>query len=183
MKTMHVETPEQWRKWLADHHNSESEAWLVFHKHHTGRASITYEDAVCAALSFGWVDSLIKRLDDARYARKFTPRKPDSKWSDINRQRYARLKAGGQLAPAGLSRPPTKRTYGARPSLPATVPNYIQEALQKRPAAWRAFERLAPSHRRRYVGWIDFAKQHETKMRRLQEAIDLLTAGKKLGLK
>jgi len=183
MKTLELSTSAQWRNWLARHHGSEREVWLVFHKRHTGRASIAYEDAVDQALSFGWVDSLIKRLDDERYARKFTPRKPDSRWSDINRKRYARLKADGQLAPAGASRVPTERSYAARPSLPATVPRYIQEALQKYPEAARAFERLAQSHRRRYIGWVHFAKQQETRARRLREVIRVLTKGEKLGLK
>src|SRR6266566_695475 len=109
LRTLDVRTPEQWRKWLADHHDSQSEVWLVFHKRHTGRASIAYEDAVDEALCFGWVDSLIKRLDDERYARKFTPRKLDSRWSTVNRERYARLEASGRLTGAGLNRAPTDR--------------------------------------------------------------------------
>jgi uncharacterized protein YdeI (YjbR/CyaY-like superfamily) len=183
LKTLDARTPEQWRRWLAAHHDSESEVWLVFHRRHTGRASIAYEDALDEALCFGWVDSLIKRLDDGRYARKFTPRRADSIWSTANRKRYAQLKVSGRLMPAGLNRAPTDRRYDVRRPLPSRVPQYIQDALRKRPKAWRSFESLAPSHRRRYVAWIDFAKQQETKMRRLQEAIRLLAAGKKLGLK
>ena len=182
LKTLDVQTLEQWRSWLADHHGSESEVWLVFHKRHTGRTCIAYEDALDEALCFGWVDSLVKRLDDARYGRKFTPRKPDSKWSIVNRKRYAQLKANGRLMPAGLNRAPTDRSYAAPPS-PSTIPEYIQEALQRSPVAGRNFESLAPSYRRNYIGWIDSAKQQETKMKRLQEAIRLLAAGKKLGLK
>lgn len=183
VKTLDARTTEKWRRWLADHHDSESEVWLIFHKRHTGLASIGYDDAVDEALCFGWIDSLIKRFDDARYARKFTPRKPDSRWSTANRKRYARLKARGRLEPAGLSRAPTERSGDApRPSL-SKVPQYIQQALRKSPRAWTYFESLAPSYRRLFVGWIDSAKQQETKMRRLQEAIRLLEAGKKLGLK
>src|SRR5688572_24084529 len=183
MKTLDVATTEQWHSWLAAHHDSESEVWLVFHKRHTERASIPYEDAVAEALCFGWVDSLIKRLDDARYARKFTPRKPDSKWSAVNRKHYARLKASGRLKPPGLNRAPTDRSYDARPAAASTIPDYIQEALERNPAGWRNFQNLAPSYRRKYIGWIDSAKQQETKMRRLQQAIQLLAAGEKLGLK
>lgn len=183
MKTLDVRTPAKWRKWLTVHHDSESAVWLIFHKRHTGRTSIAYEDAVDEALCFGWIDSLIKRLDDERYARKFTPRKTDSRWSTINRQRYARLKASGRLKPAGLERPPNEHTWAATRSLPSQVPIYIQEELEKHPAALRQFERLAPSHRRRYIGWIDFARKQETKIRRLQEAIRLLASGKTLGLK
>ncbi len=151
---------------------NEAEVWLIFHKLHTGVGSIAYLDALDEALCFGWVDSLVKRLDEFRYARKFTPRKADSRWSTINRKRYAALKAAGRLKPSGVNRAPTDRSYGPRPprfQMPATVPRYIQAALRKQPAAWRYFERLAPSHRRRYIGWIESAKQEETKARRLQE--------------
>jgi uncharacterized protein YdeI (YjbR/CyaY-like superfamily) len=183
LKTLDARTPEEWRRWLADHHNSESEVWLVFHKRHTGRASIAYEEAVDEALCFGWVDSLIKRLDDARYARKFTPRKVDSKWSTGNRKRYAQLKASGRLMQAGLNRAPTDRSGDAPRPSPSKIPRYIQEALRNHPTAWSYFESLAPSYRRMCIGWIDSAKQQETKMRRLEEAIRLLAASKKLGLK
>lgn len=185
MKTFLARTPDQWRRWLVTHHDSESEVWLVFYKAHTGRRSIAYSDAIDEALCFGWVDSLVKRLDDARYALKFTPRKADSRWSAINRKRYAALKASGRLQPGGINRPPTDRTYGPRPrfQMPATLPPYIQAAFRKQPAAWRYFQAFAPSHRRRYVGWIETAKREETKARRLKEAIRLLAAGKPLGLK
>jgi uncharacterized protein YdeI (YjbR/CyaY-like superfamily) len=186
LKTVLARTVDEWREWLAEHHQSESEVWIIFHKRHTGVASIDYSDALDEALCFGWVDSLVKRLDDRRYARKFTPRRADSRWSTANRKRYAALKASGRLQRAGLERPPTDRTYGARPprlELPSRLPPYIQAALTKRPAARRTFEALPPSQRRRYVAWIDSARRDETKARRLKEAIRLLAAGKPLGLK
>ena len=183
LETLDARTREEWRSWLAEHHESESEVWLVFHKRHTARASIGYDDAVEQALCFGWIDSIIKRLDDACYARKFTPRKPDSKWSTANRKRYTQLQARGMLMPAGLNRAPTGRSGDApRPSR-SKVPPYIARALKRRPAAWNHFERLAPSYRRMYIAWIDSAKQEETKRRRLREAVGLLSAGKKLGLR
>lgn len=186
MKTFVAQTIDQWRKWLDEHHDSESEVWLIFYKLHTSKKSISYLDALDEALCFGWVDSLVKRLDESRYARKFTPRKPDSKWSTINRKRYAALKAAGRLKPGGINRPPTHRSYEARPApfqMPATIPGYIQTALKKKLMAWRFFEGLTPSQRRRYIGWIESAKRDETKDRRLQEAVRLLSAGKQLGLK
>ncbi len=183
LKTVDARSRQQWRKWLADHHKSESEVWLIFHKQHTGVPSIEYLDSVDEALCFGWVDSLIRRIDEARYARKFTPRRPDSKWSTANRNRYAELKATGRLMPGGLDRPPTNKSGDApRPSASA-LPTYIQDALKKSAAAQRFFESLAPSYRRLYIAWIDSAKQHATKLRRLHEAIRLLAAGKKLGMK
>ena len=183
MKTLDVRSCEEWRTWLAAHHASETEVWLVFHKRQTGRRSIAYDGAVDEALCFGWIDSLIKRLDDDRYARKFTPRKPDSRWSTANRKRYAQLKTSGRLTPAGLKRAPTDRSGDAPRPSPSKVPQYIQRALRSRPVAWKYFESLAPSYRRMYIAWIDSAKQQETKTRRLREAIGLLAAGKTLGLK
>src|SRR5688572_19242365 len=146
LKTLDVPSLEAWRKWLAEHHDSESEIWLVFHKVHTGRPTIAYKDALDEALCFGWIDSLIKRLDDDRYARKFTPRKADSRWSTVNRERYAALKASGRLMPAGLNRPPTAKSGDApRPTSSASeVPAYIRAAIRKHVAAWKFFEGLAP---------------------------------------
>lgn len=186
MKTLLVRTLDQWRDWLAKHHASESEVWLIFHKRHTGVTSIDYKDALDEALCFGWVDSLVKRVDDRRYARKFTPRRPNSRWSVVNRKRYAELKAEGRLKPPGIARAPTSRGYGPRPprlEMPSTLPAYIQAALRNHPTALRHFEALAPSQRRRYLAWIESAKREETKLRRLEQAIRLLAGGKALGLK
>jgi uncharacterized protein YdeI (YjbR/CyaY-like superfamily) len=186
MKTLLVRTLDQWRDWLGEHHASESEIWLIFYRKHSGAAAIDYKDALDEALCFGWVDSLVRRLDDRRYARKFTPRRPDSRWSAVNRKRYAELKAEGRLKPSGIDRAPSNRGYGpppARLGLPAKLPAYIQAALRKHPTALRHFEGLAPSQRRRYFAWIESAKREETKLRRLEEAIRLLAGGKVLGLK
>jgi uncharacterized protein YdeI (YjbR/CyaY-like superfamily) len=186
MKTFLAKSVANWRDWLAKHHECESEVWLVFHNKHSGVASIDYKDALDEALCFGWVDSLVKRLEDRRYARKFTPRRADSRWSDANRKRYAALKASGRLRPAGLNRAPTERSYSPKPvrlKMPSKLPPYIQTALRNHPRAMRYFEALALSQRRRYFAWIESAKHAETKARRLREAIRLLAAGKALGLK
>ncbi|HZN38187.1 MAG TPA: YdeI/OmpD-associated family protein [Planctomycetota bacterium] len=186
MKTLLVRTLDEWRDWLTEHHASVPEIWLIFHKQHTGVASIDYEDALDEALCFGWVDSLIKRLDDRRFARKFTPRRADSRWSGVNRKRYAELKAARRLKAPGIARPPTDRGCGPRPKrleMLSKLPAYIQTALQKHPAAMRHFDALPPEQRRRYYAWIESAKREETKLRRLAEAIRLLSSGKVLGLK
>ncbi len=172
-----------WRSWLNTYHDSHREIWLIFHKRHTGRTSLSYDDAVEEALCVGWIDSLIRRLDADRYARLFTPRKINSRWSTANRRRYADLQKRGLLAATGLQRAPTSRSGDApRPSVSA-LPPYIEEALKSVPRAWQYYNRLAPSYQRGYIGWIDSAKREETKERRLREALSLLASGKKLGLK
>lgn len=94
---LEVRSRQEWRKWLKEHHAATRAIWLVFHKRHTGKWTLSYDDAVEEALCYGWIDSITRRLDDARYARQFTPRNPDSRWSTINRRRYADLKARGLL--------------------------------------------------------------------------------------
>lgn len=182
LNTLDVESRQAWREWLQEHHRTECEIWLVFHKRHTTRESISYNDSVEEALCFGWIDSLVRRLDEDRYARKFTPRKPNSAWSTSNRQRYADLQARGLLAPAGLERPPTERSGdGPRSSVTDVLP-YIEEHLRANPPAWEQFKKLAPSHRRAYLAWIDSAKREETKARRLSKAVEMLAAGRKPGI-
>jgi uncharacterized protein YdeI (YjbR/CyaY-like superfamily) len=156
--------------------------WLVFHKSHTGVKSMSYEDTVREALCFGWIDSLIKRLDEDRYALKVTPRKLTSKWSALNRRRWQELKAADLLIPAGLATAPTENTYGPKPVIP-TLPGYIAKAIRANANAWAFFRKLPPRERRNFVVWIHTAKQQETRERRIRESIDLLAAGKKLGLK
>ena len=175
-------TREQWRKWLAKHHASSPGVWLVRHKQHTRVTSMPYEDLVREALCFGWIDSLVRRLDDDRFAIKVTPRKPTSKWSNINRKRWKELEGAGLLAAPGLAAAPTGNSYAARPAVP-TLPAYVAKAFKANPKAWQHFQALAPTYRRHFVVWIHIAKRPETREKRIRESIALLAAGKKLGLK
>jgi uncharacterized protein YdeI (YjbR/CyaY-like superfamily) len=182
LPTLDVRSRQRWRTWLKKHHAQSPGVWLVFYKDHTGVKSIPYDVSVREALCFGWVDSLVKRLDDERYARKFTPRTSTSKWSDSNRKRWAELAAAGLLAEAGMAAAPTDNSYTPRPSIP-DLPAYIAKALKSNPKAWRFFQELAPTYRRHFVGWIHIAKRTETREKRIRESIALLAAGKKLGLR
>ena len=182
LKTLRVRSRPQWRAWLEKHHASSPGVWFVFYKAHTGVKSLPYEDTVREALCFGWIDSLVQRLDDDRYVLKITPRQPTSKWSDINRKRWAELKAAGLLTSAGLAAAPTDNCYAPRPVIP-DLPVYIAKALKANCKAWEFFRELAPTYRRDFVVWIHTAKRAETRERRIRESIRLLAAGKKLGLK
>jgi uncharacterized protein YdeI (YjbR/CyaY-like superfamily) len=180
--TVDIRTRQQWRGWLARHHASSPGIWLVRHKPPSGVPSMPYEDMVREALCFGWIDSLIKRLDDDRYAIKVTPRRPASKWSDINRKRWHELEAAGRLEAAGLAAAPTARRYAPRPLVPE-LPSYVARALKTNPSAWHTFRALPPRQRRNFVVWIHTAKRPETRDRRIRESIQRLAAGKTLGLK
>ena len=115
LMTLQVRSRREWRAWLAKHHTSSPGVWLECYKDHTGVKSIPYDDMVREALCFGWIDSLVKRLDDDRYARKLTPRRTSSKWSDLNRKRWAELETAGLLTSAGLRAAPTTNTYAPKP--------------------------------------------------------------------
>ncbi len=148
--------------------HSESEVWLIFHKKHTGKPSVAYKDALDEALCYGWIDSLIKRIDDDRYARKFTPRKPDSNWSSINVKRYNELKAAKRLAPPGLERSPKGRPIvDGRPGQRAS-----RATSRRRSSRHEGVEVLRGASRRRtaalYISWIDSAKREETRQKRLR---------------
>jgi uncharacterized protein YdeI (YjbR/CyaY-like superfamily) len=184
LPTLDVPTRAGWRAWLAKNHAKVQEVWLVFYKPHTGKKTFTYHDALDEALCYGWIDSKIRRLDEDRYALRFVPRKPDSKWSDVNRKRYAELAARGLLAAPGIERGPTANRYRKRTKRYTDVPpEYIERAFKANARAWAFFESLAPSYRRYYIGWIDSAKREETKQKRLREAVQTLAAGRKLGMK
>jgi uncharacterized protein YdeI (YjbR/CyaY-like superfamily) len=182
LEVLETRTRRLWRAWLAKHHTSSPGIWLVFYKRHTGVASVAYEDAVREALCFGWIDSLVKRLDEKRYAIKVTPRKAGSKWSPSNRRRWAELKAAGLLAPAGLAASPTGNTYAPKPVIPV-LPIYIAKEIKANTEAWKFFRGLPAGERRQFVVWIHVAKRPETRERRIRTAVDLLASGQRLGLK
>jgi uncharacterized protein YdeI (YjbR/CyaY-like superfamily) len=182
LTTLDLRTRDQWRRWLAKHHASSPGIWLVRHKQHTGVASMSYEDLVREALCFGWIDSLVRRLDDERYAIKVTPRKPASRWSATNRRRWNELEAAGRLAAPGRAAAPTADSYAPHPPIPE-LPAYVAAAFKANPGAWRYFRSLAPTYRRHFVAWIHTARRPETRERRIRESVALLAAGRKLGLK
>jgi uncharacterized protein YdeI (YjbR/CyaY-like superfamily) len=182
MTTLHLTTRAAWRSWLAEHHDRETEIWLVYNKRHTGEPRVEYDDAVEEALCFGWIDSIVRTIDEDRYAQKFTPRKAKSKWSESNLKRFAKLVREGKMTGAGLAKAPPQDA-APLPAADDSVPGYIEAALRANDVAWINFTNLAPSYRRLYIRWIEDAKKEETRRKRLAEAVSLLEQNKKLGLK
>jgi uncharacterized protein YdeI (YjbR/CyaY-like superfamily) len=186
-KTLYVASREEWRAWLEDHHRSETEVWLIYYKKQSGRPRIPYDHAVEEAICFGWIDSIVKRMDDERFAQKFTPRRDASRWSALNKRRLRKLIRDGRMTEAGLATVDATaldEEPDAKPSARAMdLPRALKQALMANPKAWKNFQNLAPSYRRHYVGWIMQAKKEETRVRRLREAIGLLEQNRKLGLK
>lgn len=155
----------------------------------TGLPSIDYGASVEEALCFGWIDSLIKKIDDNRYARKFTPRKEESKWSDHNKKRVEKMIAAGRMTAHGMRLVEAAKKNGCwnrpeeRPILKFTIQPEFQEGLFQDSKAREVFDNLPASHQKQYLGWIEMAKRPETRRRRIEEALRMLAKGKKLGLK
>ena len=188
MKQVHVSTRGQWRNWLVEHHNREANGiWLVFYKKVTGRPSLEYDESVEEALCFGWIDSIIKRINDEKYCRKFTPRKDGSQWSNTNKKRVAKMIKEGRMTEAGWVKVEAAKSSGSweldpRPIITG-VPRDLSGALARNRKAKDCFEQLAPTYQKQFIGWIVTAKRPETRAKRLKESLALLTKGKKLGLK
>ncbi len=185
---LYVTSRDDWRAWLRKNYDTTKEVWLIYYKKQTGKPSVPYDDSVEEALCFGWIDSTIKKIDDEKFARKFTPRKAGSRWSEANKKRAKRMMKEGRMEEPGLAEIMEAKRGGewfkiAPVKKELVVPSYVKEALANNNKALENFNNLAKSYKRQYIGWIASAKREETRMRRLAEAIRLLEKNQKLGMK
>lgn len=173
----------EWRQWLTTHHASAPGVWLVYGKKASGLPSLGYAEAVEEALCFGWIDSHPRKLDADRTQLLFTPRKPRSGWSKVNKERLARLEAAGQLMPAGLAAIARARQNGAWESLDAAeaghIPADLAQALAANAAAQANFSAFSPSSRKMILTWVLGAKQPDTRARRVAETVRLAALNKR----
>ena len=177
-----VTSREEWRAWLTKHHQSETEVWLIYYKKHTGQPRISYDHAVEEALCFGWVDSIVKRIDDEKFAQKFTPRRDWTKWSALNKRRLRKLIREGRMTEAGLAKIDLvmlgEEAQAKQSTGDLDIPRFVKQALKSNAKAWENFRSLTPSRRRAYIHLIMDAKKEETRERRLREAVALLQQSK-----
>lgn len=188
MKQLYFKTSNDWRKWLKSNHDKENKVWLIFFKKKAGKPSIEYESAVEEALCYGWIDSIIKKLDDERYVRKFTPRRSNSRWSELNKKRVRKLMKQGHMTKSGAAKVTEAKKSGlweqsGQPEISFEIPREFESVLVKNKKAKMFFDQLAPAYQKQFIGWISVAKRQETKNRRVGESVALLEQGKKLGLK
>lgn len=175
-----------WRAWLVKHHAIAREIWLIYYKKHTGQPTVPYDDAVEEALCFGWIDGKVQRLDDERYMQRYTPRRKNSIWSLLNRDRAERMMAEGRITEAGLAAVAAAQKSGAWEAAyssrdPLGMPPELEAVLAADTQARAGFAALTPSDRLRYLYWITEAKRPETRQRRAKETARRLVAGSKPG--
>ena len=180
---LEVRTRAEWRRWLQRHHATSPGVWFVFHKAHTGRAGVRYDEAVEEALCFGWIDSVSHRLDDDRYLQKFTPRRPGSRWAESNLERVRRLEAAGLMTPAGLAHFTGAESRPALSPVSAAVPAELKRALAQNSRAAARFAELPPGYVRTSMRWINSAKRADTRARRIAEFVAVTARGERIGVK
>jgi uncharacterized protein YdeI (YjbR/CyaY-like superfamily) len=173
-----------WHTWLEKNGAQAKEIRVIFYKKHTGQPSVSYEEAVEEAVCFGWIDGILRRVDDERYAQKFTPRAEKTVWSETNVRRAEKMIREGRMTEAGLAtyRGATVRAPLASRLGPGLPPELLR-FLKAEPKAFSFFKKLAPCQQRLYIAWVTSAKKDETRRRRLEEMILRLKKGEKLGMK
>ena len=183
MDPTYFPSPAAFRAWLEAHHDSADELWVGYHKRATGTPSMTWPESVDEALCVGWIDGLRRRVDDARYAIRFTPRRRGSVWSRVNLGRVEALIAEGRMRPAGLAAYEARRPEADEPSYedrPEELPEPYAVAFRERdPGAWTFFQAQSRSYRRLAIGWILSAKREETRLRRLEQIVEASAAGRR----
>jgi len=189
MKKGYFRNTDEWELWLQKNHKTETELWLVYYKKHTNKTGILYDDSVKVALCYGWIDGLVKKLDEESYARRFTPQKDKSVWSESNKKRVNELIKAGKMRDAGLHKVQAAKQNGEwtkvvkAPELDTTLSGEFRTALQNNPPAKTCFESFTKAQQNQFAIWINLAKRTETKEKRINESIQLLSEGKKLGVK
>jgi uncharacterized protein YdeI (YjbR/CyaY-like superfamily) len=178
-------TPDDFRAWLAAHHDRAPELLVGFHKKGSGRPSITWPESVDQALCFGWIDGVRRRVDDTSYSIRFTPRRARSIWSAVNIARMKELIDAGLVHPAGLAAfeqraDERSAVYAYEQRHGAAFGADAEREFRANPAAWAFFQAQPPSYRQTAIYWIVSAKRAETRDRRLATLIEDSSAGRRL---
>lgn len=179
------ESARAWEDWLAAHHEQPRGVWLKIAKKGTGIASVTYAEALDAALCYGWIDGQKQAHNGEFFLQRFTPRRPRSVWSRVNAAKAEQLIAAGRMAPAGLREVESARQDGRWQAAYAsastqTVPDDLRAELEQNPKAKAFFETLNKTNRYAICYRIETARKPETRRSRLEKYVAMLEAGEKL---
>ncbi|MEH2250058.1 YdeI/OmpD-associated family protein [Nostoc sp.] len=173
---------EEWREWLEKNHRTSFGLWLIYYKVKSGKPSVRYSEAVKEALCFGWIDSKVKSLDEERYMQIFTPRKPKSVWSKLNKQYIEELIEQGLMTITGLEKIAAAKQNGSWNSLDAIealiIPLDLKQALEANTTAKKYFEAFNNSSKKNILFWVDSAKRPETRLKRIEQTVNSVAANK-----
>lgn len=182
-KTLYIKNRKAWRAWLRKHHKTKPEIWLVYYRKETGKPRISYDDAVLEALAFGWIDSTAKKIDDKRFAQRFSPRRKTSSLSQMNKERVRELIKKGLMTKAGLEaiahvydpKKDTKEKFAISPG--------ILKALKENKEAWGNFQEMPEAYKRIRIAYIESRKRHGVWMykRALDYFVKMTAQNKRIG--
>ena len=180
-------TRSEFRKWLEKNHEKETEIWLIFYKVKSGKLSVKYHEAVEEALCFGWIDSVVRRIDDEKHMQRYSPRKPRSVWAESNKKRVADLIKRGKMRESGIKMVEIAKKNGMwdkinEVDLNTEVPAELETAFKTNSKAKALFGKLSPSRRKQFIWWIRSAKRNETIEKRVKETLRLLEENKSPGI-
>lgn len=174
-KTLYVKTRSEWRKWLEKNHEKEKEIWLIYYKKASGKPRIPYSESVEEALCFGWIDSIEKRIDDERFAQRFSPRRPKSNWSLLNLERMKQLIKDDLMTPAGLTYYPRETKF--------KIPVDILKEIKKDKETWENFRKFDKSYQTIRIGFIEGARTRpEEFQKRLSYFLKMTKQNKRFGM-
>jgi uncharacterized protein YdeI (YjbR/CyaY-like superfamily) len=181
---LYFSSPEEFRAWLEEHHASAGEVWIGYWKKHTGKPSLTWSQAVDEALCFGWIDGILRRVDDERHVQRFTPRKATSNWSAVNIAKVGRLRAAGRMRPAGeaafaLRRAEKSGVYSYEQRDKASFEPEQEQRFRADAAAWEYWSAAPAGYRKMATWWVVSAKKPETRAKRLATLIEHSAAGRR----
>ncbi|BAB72696.1 YdeI/OmpD-associated family protein [Anabaena sp. FACHB-709] len=176
LQTFQASDRQEWREWLEKNYQTSIGVWLIYYKVKSGKPSIKYNEAVKEALCFGWIDSKVKSLDEERYMQIFTPRKPKSVWSKLNKQYIQELSEQGLMIEAGLAKIAAAKQDGSWTKLDdieaLIIPEDLQQALAANETANQYFLGLSNSSKKNILSWIASAKRPETRLKRIEQTIN-----------
>ncbi len=176
LKTFYPKDRKAWRQWLQKYHTKEPGVWLIYYKKNSGKSRVSYDESVEEALCFGWIDSIMKPIDEEKYMQKFTPRKVKSVWSALNKRRVGQLIGKNLMAPAGLAIIDLGKQNGSWTKLDHVenfvIPPDLAQLLAKNKKVLKYFEGLAKSVRKQWLYRLGNAKLPETRAKRIADIID-----------
>ncbi|AOW19915.1 YdeI/OmpD-associated family protein [Urechidicola croceus] len=180
---LYFPTDIEWRKWLHQNHETHIGVYLIFYKVESDKPSMRWEEAVKVALCYGWIDSTVKKLDHERRRQAFTPRKPKSMWSKLNKAHIKHLIENNLMHQKGHESIKIAKQNGSWDALNdvdnEVIPPMLQKAFNSNPLAYENYKNFAPSYRRGYLYWLYAAKRETTIQKRIKEIIKLCKANKK----
>jgi uncharacterized protein YdeI (YjbR/CyaY-like superfamily) len=171
-------SPAEFRDWLKENHDTADEMWVGYYKKDADQTGIGYGESVEEAICFGWIDGLIKGINDEMYKRRFTPRKPNSKWSKINKERVKRMIDAGKMTPAGMELIEAAKESGEwddayRLGEDHTIPPELEGALRANETAWVNFQNFSNTDQHAFIALVNDAKTAETKEKRIERTVEL----------